>query len=103
MLEKDKLLEKTNYLIFLIFIFFSPTLVAETNISKILNLNAIKDIDPPLIPIIDKKKKPINLLDIETLKILNPSKIVNKRHPLTQQCHLFALCFSISQIVARLH
>tara|TARA_B100001093_G_scaffold484714_1_gene518409 strand:+ start:392 stop:979 length:588 start_codon:yes stop_codon:yes gene_type:complete len=40
MLEKDKLLEKTNYLIFLIFIFFSPTLVAETNISKILNYNA---------------------------------------------------------------
>jgi hypothetical protein len=40
MLEKDKFLEKTSYLIFLIFIFFSQVLVAETTISKILNYNA---------------------------------------------------------------
>ena len=39
MLEKDRFLEKTNYLIFLIFIFFSQILVAETTISKILNYN----------------------------------------------------------------
>ena len=66
------------------FVNTSPYLIEDRHnlkdISKILNLNAIKDIDPPLIPIIDKKKKPINLLDIETLRILNPSKIVNKRH-----------------------
>ena len=40
MLEKDKFLEKTSYLIFLIFIFFSKVLVAETTISKIINYNA---------------------------------------------------------------
>jgi hypothetical protein len=43
MLEKDKCLEKINYLIYLIyliFIFFSQTLVAETTISKIINYNA---------------------------------------------------------------
>ena len=40
MQEKDRFLEKTNYLIFLIFIFFSQILVAETTISKILNYNA---------------------------------------------------------------
>ena len=40
MLAKDKFLERTSYLIFLIFIFFSQVLVAETTISKILNYNA---------------------------------------------------------------
>ena len=40
MLEKDKFLEKNNYFFFLIFIFFSQSLVAETTISKILNYNA---------------------------------------------------------------
>ena len=40
MLEKDKFLEKTSFLFFLIFIFFSKVLVAETTISKILNYNA---------------------------------------------------------------
>ncbi len=40
MREKDKFLEKTSFLIFLIFIFFSQKLVAETTISKILNYNA---------------------------------------------------------------
>ena len=40
MLEKDRFLEKTSYLIFLIFIFFSKVLVAETTISKIINYNA---------------------------------------------------------------
>lgn len=40
MLGKDRFLEKNNYLIFLIFIFFSQVLVAETTISKILNYNA---------------------------------------------------------------
>jgi hypothetical protein len=39
MLEKDKFLEKISYLFFLIFIFFSNVLVAETTISKILNYN----------------------------------------------------------------
>ena len=39
MLEKDKFLEKTSYLIFLIFIFFSKVLVAETTTSKIINYN----------------------------------------------------------------
>ena len=39
MLEKDKFLEKISYLIFLIFIFFSQILTAETTISKILNYN----------------------------------------------------------------
>ena len=40
MLAKDKYLEKTSYLISLILIFFSQVLVAETNVSKILNYNA---------------------------------------------------------------
>ena len=40
MLGKDRFLEKTSYLIFLILIFFSPILVAETTISKILNYNS---------------------------------------------------------------
>lgn len=40
MLEKDKYLEKTSYLIFLIFVFFSQVLVAETTITKILNYNS---------------------------------------------------------------
>ena len=40
MLEKDKFLEKTSYLIFLILIFFSQVLIAETTKSKILNYNA---------------------------------------------------------------
>jgi len=40
MLEKDRFLEKTSFLFFLIFIFFSKVLVAETTISKILNYNA---------------------------------------------------------------
>ena len=40
MLGKDKFLEKTSFLIFLILIFFSPILVAETTISKILNYNS---------------------------------------------------------------
>ena len=66
------------------FVNTSPYLIDNNHnikdISKILNLNAIKDIDPPLIPIINKKKKPINLLDIETLKVFNVSKIVNKQH-----------------------
>ena len=40
MLGKDKYLEKTSYLIFLILIFFSNVLTAQTTISKILNYNA---------------------------------------------------------------
>ena len=40
MLEKDKFLEKTSYLIFLTLIFFSQVLIAETNKSKIINYNA---------------------------------------------------------------
>ena len=40
MLEKDKFLEKTSYLIFLTLIFFSQALIAETTKSKILNYNA---------------------------------------------------------------
>ena len=40
MLEKDKFLEKTSYLIFIICIFFSKVLVAESIISKIQNYNA---------------------------------------------------------------
>ena len=40
MLEKDRFLEKVNYLILLIFIFFSKVLVAETTISKIINYNS---------------------------------------------------------------
>ena len=40
MLEKDRFLEKVNYLILLIFIFFSQVLVAETTISKIINYNS---------------------------------------------------------------
>ena len=43
MLEKDRFLEKTNYLIYfiyLIFILFSQALVAETTLSKIINYNA---------------------------------------------------------------
>ena len=40
MLGKDKCLEKTSYLIFLILIFISNVLAAETTISKILNYNA---------------------------------------------------------------
>ncbi|MDC1047115.1 hypothetical protein OAQ96_00350, partial [Alphaproteobacteria bacterium] len=40
MLAKDRFLEKISFLIFLIFIFFSQILVAETTISKILNYNA---------------------------------------------------------------
>ena len=40
MLEKDKFLEKTSYLIFLTLIFFSQVLIAETTKSKILNYNA---------------------------------------------------------------
>jgi len=40
MLEKDKFLEKTSYLIFLICIFFSQILIAETTISKVLNYNS---------------------------------------------------------------
>ena len=39
MLEKDRFLEKTSHLIFLIFIFFSKVLVAETTLSKIFNYN----------------------------------------------------------------
>jgi len=39
MLEKDRFLEKTSYLIFLIFICFAKVLVAETTISKIINYN----------------------------------------------------------------
>ena len=39
MLGKDKFLEKISYLIFLIFIFFSKVLVAETTTSKIINYN----------------------------------------------------------------
>jgi len=39
MLEKDRFLEKTSYLIFLIFIFFSQTLFAEKIITKIVNYN----------------------------------------------------------------
>jgi len=39
MLEKDRFLEKTSYLIFLILIFFPSILVGETTISKILNYN----------------------------------------------------------------
>ena len=39
MLGKDKFLEKISYLIFLIFIFFSKVLVAETITSKIINYN----------------------------------------------------------------
>jgi len=40
MLGKDRFLERTSYLIFLIFIFFSQALVAETTLSKILNYNS---------------------------------------------------------------
>ena len=40
MLEKDKCLEKTSYFIFLIFVFFSEVLIAETTITKILNYNS---------------------------------------------------------------
>ena len=40
MLAKDRFLEKTSYLILLIFIFFSQVLAAETTTSKILNYNA---------------------------------------------------------------
>ena len=40
MLEKDKCLEKTSYFIFLIFVFFSQVLIAETTITKILNYNS---------------------------------------------------------------
>ena len=40
MLEKDKYLEKTSYLIFIIFVFFSEVLIAETTITKILNYNS---------------------------------------------------------------
>ena len=40
MLGKDKFLEKTSYLIFLIFIFFSQVLFAESIKSEILNYNA---------------------------------------------------------------
>ena len=40
MLEKDKFLEKTSYLIYLTLIFFSQALVAETTISEIINYNA---------------------------------------------------------------
>ena len=40
MLEKDKFLEKTSYLIFLTLIFFSQVLIAETTKSKIINYNA---------------------------------------------------------------
>jgi hypothetical protein len=40
MQEKDRFLEKTSYLIFLICIFFSQSLIAETTISKIINYNA---------------------------------------------------------------
>ena len=40
MQEKDRFLEKTSYLIFLICIFFSQSLIAETTISKIVNYNA---------------------------------------------------------------
>jgi len=39
MLEKDKYLEKINYLIFLIIIFFSQGLIAETLKSKIIKYN----------------------------------------------------------------
>ena len=39
MLAKDKFLGKTKYLIYLIFIFFSQILIAETTSSKILNYN----------------------------------------------------------------
>ena len=40
MLEKDRFLEKINYLILLIFIFFSQVSFAETTISKIINYNS---------------------------------------------------------------
>ena len=40
MQEKDRFLEKTSYLIFLICVFFSQSLIAETTISKIVNYNA---------------------------------------------------------------
>ena len=40
MLEKDRFLEKTSYLIIFIFVFFSKTLIAETALSKIINYNA---------------------------------------------------------------
>ena len=40
MLEKDRFLEKINYLIFLIFIFLTQVLTAETTTSKILDYNA---------------------------------------------------------------
>ena len=40
MLEKDRFLEKTSNLIFVIFIFFSQVLVAETTVSKIINYNS---------------------------------------------------------------
>jgi len=40
MLEKDRFLEKTSYLVFLFLFLFSPILVAETTISKILNYNS---------------------------------------------------------------
>ena len=39
MLEKDRFLEKTSYLVFLIFVIFSDTLAAEITISKILKYN----------------------------------------------------------------
>ena len=39
MLVKGKCLEKTSYLIFLTFVFFSQILVAETTLSKILDYN----------------------------------------------------------------
>ena len=62
------------------FVNTSPYIIDDNHnindISKILNLNAIKDIDPPLIPIINKKKKPIDLLDIETLKVFDVSKLL---------------------------
>ena len=40
MLEKDRFLEKISYLIFLIFIFLTQVLAAETTTSKILDYNA---------------------------------------------------------------
>ena len=39
MLEKDKFLEKTKYIIFVIVIFFSQNITAETTKSKILKYN----------------------------------------------------------------
>ena len=39
MLGKGKCLEKTSYLIFLTFVFFSQILVAETTLSKIIDYN----------------------------------------------------------------